>query len=147
MSRFSRDGKLVVSGDTDNNGYVWDVASGRCVGILKHHTGEITSIDLSPDGKQIATGSKDRTVCIWNLSDLKTSQILRPYYTLCRQTSDITSVAYSPNGDWLSTVCYGGACTVYPASFKNTLAVAKLILKHRWSRDGAYILSEPPSTR
>ncbi len=146
MARFSRDGKLVVSGDADNNGYVWEVSSGQCVGVLKHHTGEITSIDLSPDGKQIATGSKDRTVCIWNIADLKTSQMMSPYYTLCRQTSEITSVAYSPNGDWLSTVCYGGACTVYPASFKNTLAVAKQISESRWSHDGAYILSETTTT-
>jgi hypothetical protein len=37
--------------------------------VLKGHEQRITSIAFSPDGKQLATGSKDRTVRLWGLKN------------------------------------------------------------------------------
>jgi WD40 repeat protein len=40
--------------------------TGQIVSELKGHTGDINSVDISPDGKFIATASSDRQAYIWN---------------------------------------------------------------------------------
>ncbi len=47
----------------DNDGY-W-----KCSQVLDGHTYLIQSIDLSPDGKTLVSGSWDRTIKIWKLGD------------------------------------------------------------------------------
>jgi WD40 repeat protein len=37
--------------------------------VLTRHTGEVNTIDFTPDGRQFASGSDDTTIKIWNLSD------------------------------------------------------------------------------
>jgi WD40 repeat protein len=57
------------------------------------HTGSVRSVAFSPDGKQIVSGSSDRTVSLW---DAQTgSQIGNP---LTGHTSWVNSVAFSPDG-------------------------------------------------
>ncbi|PVH68254.1 hypothetical protein DL98DRAFT_441609, partial [Cadophora sp. DSE1049] len=53
----------------------------------------VTSLAFSPDGKQIVSGSYDRTVRRW---DAATGQLLLP--ALEGHTSGVTSVAFSPDG-------------------------------------------------
>ena len=40
------------------------------------HTGEVTSVAFSPDGRQLATGSWDNTARVWDLSTGKQSAVL-----------------------------------------------------------------------
>ena len=55
------------------------------------HTGYVTSVAFSPDGKTIASGSYDRTVKLWSL-DGKEMQTFKGH------TNQIYSVAFSPDG-------------------------------------------------
>ncbi|KAG6329629.1 hypothetical protein ID866_9461 [Astraeus odoratus] len=73
---------------------------------LREHTSPVTSVVFSPDGKRIASGSDDNTVCLW---DVETGlQLGGP---LKGHTSSVTSVAFSPDGKRIasgsddSTVC------------------------------------------
>ena len=59
---------------------------------LKGHTTYVTNVTFSPNGKQIASGSGDSTVKIW---DFRTNQTL---LTLEGHTKRVTSVAFSPDG-------------------------------------------------
>jgi ribosome assembly protein 4 len=43
-------------------------AVGRCTASLNGHTEAILSVSFSPDGTQLATGSGDTTVRIWDLN-------------------------------------------------------------------------------
>lgn len=75
---WSPDGKLLASGGYDRSIKIWNAADGKVVKEIKgydektspkgHHDG-IFSIAFSPDGKQIASGSSDRTIKLWNAAD------------------------------------------------------------------------------
>jgi WD40 repeat protein len=62
------------------------------ISTIAGHTGEVNTIDFSPDGRKFASGSDDTSIKIWNLSD---RQELR---TLKGHTDWVYSVAISPDG-------------------------------------------------
>ncbi|TVY12500.1 Vegetative incompatibility protein HET-E-1, partial [Lachnellula arida] len=66
---------------------------------LEGHTGYVSSVAFSPDGKQIVSGSWDKTVRRW---DAATGEQLLP--ALEGHTSIVSSVAFSPDGKHISTL-------------------------------------------
>ena len=70
---FSRDGKLLASGATDNTIKIWDVATRTELRTLTGHTAGIESIDFTPDGRLLASASDDGSTFLW---DTKTGEHL-----------------------------------------------------------------------
>jgi WD40 repeat protein/uncharacterized caspase-like protein len=70
---FSRDGKLLASGATDNTIKIWDVATRTELKTLTGHTAGIESIDFTPDGRLLASASDDGSTFLW---DTKTGEHL-----------------------------------------------------------------------
>jgi WD40 repeat protein len=66
--------------------------------VFTGHTGGVTSVAFSPDGKILASASRDGTVRLWNVATH--SQIGKP---LTGHTGGVTSVAFSPDGKTLAT--------------------------------------------
>lgn len=83
---FSRDGKLLATGGTDNTIKIWDFASQRELVTLTGHTANIESLDFSPDGKLLASASEDGSTFLW---DTKTGEHL------------LTLISLDDGGEWM----------------------------------------------
>jgi WD40 repeat protein len=66
---------------------------GRWLRTLTGHTGWVTSVAFSPDGSLLASGSWDRTIKLWRVSDGALVQ------TYDQETGTaVLSIQFSPNG-------------------------------------------------
>jgi WD40 repeat protein len=73
---FSSDGRWLVTGgyekvEDPSNGrpgfaQVWDVKSGKSRGKPMPHSGEVTCVQFSRDGREILTGSADGSLRVWD---------------------------------------------------------------------------------
>ncbi|SCV39827.1 related to vegetatible incompatibility protein HET-E-1 [Fusarium fujikuroi] len=68
---FTENSCMLISGSSDNFIRVWD-ATGGCVKVLKGHSETI--MFLSVCKSQLASGSQDGTVKLWDLSDIVSDQ-------------------------------------------------------------------------
>jgi WD40 repeat protein len=71
---FSPLGSVLYTARADNNIVYWDTATGRSTGVL-HHSQEVLDMDRSPDGRSLATASKDDLVRIWSIDPRRTRQV------------------------------------------------------------------------
>lgn len=65
--RFSRDWQMLVGTVGNHQIRLWDSTSGEELVTLDGHRNGIHSLQVSPNGKQLASGSMDRTVRLWTL--------------------------------------------------------------------------------
>ena len=72
--------------------WIYDVQTGKELALLTGHTGRINSIAFSPDGRTLASGSSDNTVCLWNASTRTETGRLEGH------TAAVNSVSFSPDG-------------------------------------------------
>jgi WD40 repeat protein len=99
---FSPDSRFLVSGSSDSNARLWDLASkvsalgGAKATVLnaKHtltgHTDDIYAVAFTPDSQRVVTGSDDHTLRLWQVADGKLLA------TLTGHTDKVYSVAISP---------------------------------------------------
>lgn len=83
---FSRDGKLLATGSTDNTIKIWDLASKRELATLTGHTANIESLDFHPDGRLLASAGEDGSTFLW---DTKTGEHL------------LTLISLDDGGEWM----------------------------------------------
>lgn len=63
--------------------------------IIEGHTSWVASVDISPDGQYIASGSFDSTVRLWNIQN---GELI---HTMTGHGGDVEAVAFSPDGKTL----------------------------------------------
>jgi len=78
----------VASGGLDAIGRVWDLRTGRTAMVLDGHVRDIFSVAFSPNGHQLATGSGDDTIRLWDLRALKS------LYTIAAHKSNVADIRF-----------------------------------------------------
>ncbi|GJJ77897.1 general transcriptional corepressor TUP1 [Entomortierella parvispora] len=106
---FAPDGKTLVSGSLDKTLKSWELNfSGRggpngaskgtvCKSTFRGHKDFVLSVAISPDGKWVVSGSKDRGVQFW---DPNTTAV---QFMLQGHKNSVISVALSPVGKYFAT--------------------------------------------
>ncbi|KAF4975683.1 hypothetical protein FZEAL_7573 [Fusarium zealandicum] len=93
---FSPNGKYMAAGCSDGNAYIYHTKSASLFATLHGHIDSVSSVAFSPDSNQLATGSKDFTLKIWELSDPPSC-----LETLEGHKECVSSVVFTPNGRWV----------------------------------------------
>lgn len=104
-AQWSLNGSRIVAGCSDGTARVWSVDSGQITASLPGHSGSISSLAWSPEGKHIVTASD--VARIWS-SDGKGKPA-----TLDEHRDWITSVAWSPDGKHIVTTSMDGSALVW----------------------------------
>jgi WD40 repeat protein len=97
------------------------------------HSTAVLSVDFSPDGLTLASGSVDESVIIWNTTD--GSRV----HTLSRHESIVFSVSFSPDGSTLASGSLDGKAllwTVKDGDFLRTISDDSAVNSVKFSRDG-----------
>ncbi|MBY0523461.1 MAG: caspase family protein [Gemmataceae bacterium] len=113
----TKDGRwLAVAGNSgalDKNGAIYLIAyppSGQAMRALRGHTGTVTSLDFSADGKFLVSGSGDNTARIW---DVTSGKFVR---SLTGHTAPVKGVAFAPDGKRVVTASFDKTVKLWNAA-------------------------------
>ena len=103
---FSPDGQLLATGGWLSKIHLWNVATGSLRNTLPEKHG-VEALAFSPDGQFLASGGgfKDPTIRLWNIptGEKQFTLIGHAKNPHSGHTSDVYSVAFSPDGTLLAT--------------------------------------------
>ncbi|ETO07197.1 G-protein beta WD-40 repeats containing protein [Reticulomyxa filosa] len=98
--RFSPDGSKIVSASEDITITIWDIESGKIIGVLIGHSNTINDVQFSPDGHKMLSCSDDNTIILWDV------ELCTPIIKLEGHEERVTNARFSPDG---STIVSGSA--------------------------------------
>jgi hypothetical protein len=108
---FSPSGDLLASGSGDTTIRLWRTDNGNALGTLTGHTNVVLGLCFSPDGKTLASAGYDKSIRLWDVQLGSQSQTLQPGMYA-------TSIAYSPNGEFLINTAHE-----FPVSLRSAVQI------------------------
>jgi WD40 repeat protein len=94
---FSRDGRLLASGDSVGVVRLWNLRTGRSRRPIHAHVLGVTSVAVSPDGKILLTAGRDGEARTWSIATRKLIHSMRWHF------GPLGGAAFSPDGRWIVT--------------------------------------------
>lgn len=86
------DARVLFSASDDGHVHVYDAEGKSLITSMSGHASWVLSVDVTPDGQAIATGSSDKSVRLWDLKMRTATQILNNH------TDQVWAVAFGPPG-------------------------------------------------
>ena len=106
---FSLNGETIYSSSKDQTIRVWNRETGKQITLLKQQ-GDVNAFDLSPDGKYLASALSNKTVAVWDLSDVEKKP------SILKHNSPVTSVGFSRNSKFIITGGLGKTSQIWDIS-------------------------------
>lgn len=103
---FNNDGRSFAVG-TDQEISLWQVDAEHATRTLSGHKDWVTCLAFSPDGKTLASGSKDLSVRLW---DLAAGQSLS---SLSGSSQQLVTVLFNPDGHTLASLDMSGSIKIW----------------------------------
>jgi len=144
----SQDGQLIAS--IDHGGYInaWHGDTGRpLTQAVMPHSDDVTSMDLSPDGVTLATGSSDGKTQLWSTASWELQgQPISVRVKLNRGWSSsndhrVNCIRYSPSGELLAIATESVIQIWNPSTRTHITNLAQKGFSLVWMPDGTGLLS------
>lgn len=101
---FSPDGSRIAAVNKANEITIRDATTGRLMTTLPGQDGYMSTLDWSPDGTLLASGSNDGTVQIWDVAAETKRRTLTGFEPLDRAYGGAGDVEFSPDGRYVAGV-------------------------------------------
>jgi len=136
----SPDGRVALSGSSDQTLKLWELSTGREIRTLRGHTDDIISIAFSPDGRYALSGAweKDSSLKLWDVTTGET------VWTSPGHSGGVSAVAFSPDGRYAissgkdKTLKYWGIAS---GALVRTVEEKTAGIVHSFSSNSRYALS------
>ncbi|MBF0590535.1 MAG: serine/threonine protein kinase [Nitrospirae bacterium] len=116
---------------------LWDLETWRSVVVFRGHQGEVTSADITADGRLAVSGSKDTTLRLWDVATGQCRGVFEGH------TGGVNTVAITPDGKYVLSGSDDATLRLWDATtmarlkvFKNNASVVKSL---KISPDGIYL--------
>src|SRR5207244_10030860 len=119
---FSPDGRTVVMA-AGKTAYLWEMNSGKRIGLPMQHEHVIGPLAFSPDGRLVLTGSFDKTARLWS------AVTGEPLGTPLEHPEPVGNVGFSPDGQRIITG--GGVDWLWQAP------TGKKLISHEYEKIGS----------
>ncbi len=134
---FSADGRFLISAGP-RVVHIRNVANSGERLVLAGHASGVPVVAFSPDGKLLASGSKDKTVALWD------TQTGRALPTLPALTHYVQALAFSPDGQVLATGDYHRGLRLWDVATRTELEApgrppGEFLYAVAFSPDGQYL--------
>ncbi|MFN6519594.1 MAG: WD40 repeat domain-containing protein [Nostoc sp. CreGUA01] len=122
------DNQNLASCSLDGTIRLWDTRTGDCLQVLNYGRNyTILTISVAPNNLQLAGGSDEGYVYLWNLPHLECCNVLRGH------THRIWSVAWSPDGRKIATCSQDGTARLWDAKLGTCLQILQGHISEVWS--------------
>jgi WD40 repeat protein len=110
---FSPDGQAIAVG-LDEDVWFFDQETRKPLGpSARAHSALVNAIEFRPDGRLLATGSRDGTIVLWNASTRL--PIAQPFRRTQKDFQQVFSMAFAPDGRSLGVAYIGGDLAIIDA--------------------------------
>ncbi|KAF2108722.1 WD40-repeat-containing domain protein [Lophiotrema nucula] len=120
-------------GSEDHNAYIFDMRNmRRALNVLKGHVAAVMSVEFSPTGEELVTGSYDKTVRIYDRAKGHSRDI---YHT--KRMQRVFSVAWTPDNNFLLSGSDDGNIRLWRAKASSRQGVKSFALRQKLQYDDA----------